>query len=150
MYIIGISILSACASPNPGATLAKVNGAPTAYADDVARRGEDKRTWDDMASPPKMPIVYFDRNSYALRIGDVEEMSYAAMSTNVDWLCQVDGYASDEGTTEYNLALGQRRAHAVASYLESYHGIKTKETSYGEERPAATRELSRRVEIRCK
>lgn len=149
--IILTILLNACTKhPTPGPALEKVNGVPTANADDADARGEDNRAWDEMAYAPKMPVVYFDWNSSVVRMEYIEEIGYAAMATNVDWVCQVDGHASEEGATDYNLALGHRRARAVASYLQAFRGINTKETSYGEERPAATRELSRRVEIECR
>jgi peptidoglycan-associated lipoprotein len=50
----------------------------------------------------------------------------------------IEGYTDDRGTREYNLALGERRAFAVKSYLVS-KGIpadKIGTMSYGKERPA--------------
>ena len=49
---------------------------------------------------------------------------------------QIEGYASPEGSPEYNKALGERRARAVRDYLTS-RGIAASRlsvTSYGEER----------------
>lgn len=49
----------------------------------------------------------------------------------------VEGHADERGTTQYNLALGQRRAEAVRSYLMAQgvpaSGLRL--VSYGEERP---------------
>lgn len=53
---------------------------------------------------------------------------------------RVEGHCDDRGTTEYNLALGQRRADAVARYLVGL-GVapsRVQAVSYGEERPAAS------------
>ena len=50
---------------------------------------------------------------------------------------QVAGHCDERGTTEYNLALGQRRANAVRDYYK-YLGVKLSRMStisYGEERP---------------
>jgi peptidoglycan-associated lipoprotein len=50
---------------------------------------------------------------------------------------RVEGHADERGTTDYNLALGQRRSDAVKSYLVS-NGVansRVTTTSYGEERP---------------
>ncbi|MSQ01442.1 MAG: hypothetical protein EXR71_06060 [Myxococcales bacterium] len=52
---------------------------------------------------------------------------------------RVEGHCDDRGTTEYNLALGQRRADAVARYLVGL-GVapsRLQAVSYGEERPAS-------------
>lgn len=49
----------------------------------------------------------------------------------------IEGHASEEGTSEYNMALGQRRATAAKRYLENL-GISSgrlSTVSYGEERP---------------
>ncbi|MBM4368911.1 MAG: OmpA family protein [Deltaproteobacteria bacterium] len=53
---------------------------------------------------------------------------------------RVEGHCDDRGTTDYNIALGQRRADAVARYLVSL-GVspsRTQSVSYGEERPVAS------------
>ena len=50
---------------------------------------------------------------------------------------EIQGHADERGTTEYNIALGQRRAKAVSDYLLS-QGIapsRLKVVSYGEEKP---------------
>ena len=52
---------------------------------------------------------------------------------------QVEGHADEQGTREYNLALGARRANAVREYLVS-RGVPTSRlqtVSYGKERPLA-------------
>ncbi|MGL4380587.1 MAG: peptidoglycan-associated lipoprotein Pal [Vibrio sp.] len=49
----------------------------------------------------------------------------------------VEGHADERGTPEYNIALGERRAQAVAKYLEAL-GVQTEQiaiVSYGEEKP---------------
>jgi len=52
----------------------------------------------------------------------------------------VEGNTDERGSSEYNLALGQRRAEAVKSALELY-GVKNSQVeavSFGRERPKAT------------
>jgi peptidoglycan-associated lipoprotein len=57
-----------------------------------------------------------------------------------DWALLVEGHCDERGTTEYNLALGQKRAKAVRDYYvrlgvpESSIGT----ISYGEEKPLCT------------
>jgi peptidoglycan-associated lipoprotein len=49
----------------------------------------------------------------------------------------IEGHTDERGSTEYNLALGQKRADAVRKYL-SNNGVakdRIKTTSYGKERP---------------
>ncbi len=57
--------------------------------------------------------------------------------TNADYLAVVEGHADEQGTREYNLALGARRANAVMEYLIA-QGVpreRLKFVSYGKERP---------------
>ena len=65
----------------------------------------------------------------------------------------VEGYTCNIGTTEYNLALGERRSNAVREYLAS-RGVaaaRLQNVSYGEERPKHdnTREETRRLNRRA-
>ncbi|MCD6669585.1 peptidoglycan-associated lipoprotein Pal [Vibrio cholerae] len=49
----------------------------------------------------------------------------------------IEGHADERGTPEYNIALGERRAQAVAKYLEAL-GVQAGQlsiVSYGEEKP---------------
>jgi len=50
---------------------------------------------------------------------------------------RVEGHCDEQGTTDYNLALGQRRADAVTRYLAGVGVIPTRlrAISFGEERP---------------
>jgi peptidoglycan-associated lipoprotein len=53
---------------------------------------------------------------------------------------RIEGHADERGSTEYNLALGSRRADAVRAYLSGL-GItasRVQITTYGEARPLTT------------
>lgn len=56
---------------------------------------------------------------------------------NADYLAVVEGHADEQGTREYNLALGARRANAVMEYLvaKGVPANRLKFVSYGKERP---------------
>ncbi|SLN50939.1 peptidoglycan-associated lipoprotein Pal [Roseisalinus antarcticus] len=59
--------------------------------------------------------------------------------TNADYRAVIEGHADEQGTREYNLALGSRRANAVREYLVS-RGVPTgrlQTVTYGKERPLA-------------
>lgn len=61
----------------------------------------------------------------------------AWLTTNSDYVAIIEGHADEQGTREYNLALGARRSNAVKEYLVS-KGIpeaRLKVVSYGKERP---------------
>jgi peptidoglycan-associated lipoprotein len=56
---------------------------------------------------------------------------------NADYRSVIEGHADEQGTREYNLALGFRRANAVREYLVS-RGVPSSRlevTSFGKERP---------------
>ena len=57
--------------------------------------------------------------------------------TNADYLAVIEGHADEQGTREYNVALGARRDNAVREYLMS-RGVpssRLRTVSYGKERP---------------
>ena len=89
---------------------------------------------------PVMDTVYFEFDQATL-----SELAKDTLVRNAEWLrsnqnarVQVEGNADERGTPEYNLALGERRAITVKSYLASLgiDGSRLVTISYGEERPA--------------
>jgi len=56
---------------------------------------------------------------------------------NTDYQAIIEGHADEQGTREYNLALGARRSNAAKEYLVS-KGVpeaRLRVVSYGKERP---------------
>lgn len=69
-----------------------------------------------------------------------------ALAASARWLKQqpalgltIEGHCDERGTSQYNLALGERRAWAARQYLESLgiEGSRLRTMSFGEERPFA-------------
>jgi peptidoglycan-associated lipoprotein len=59
------------------------------------------------------------------------------LNNNTDYQAVIEGHADEQGTREYNLALGARRANAAQEYLIS-RGVpsnRLRVVSYGKERP---------------
>ena len=59
------------------------------------------------------------------------------LTNNTDYQAVIEGHADEQGTREYNLALGARRANAAQEYLVS-KGVpssRMRVVSYGKERP---------------
>lgn len=59
------------------------------------------------------------------------------LKKNESYTIKIEGNCDERGTTEYNLALGNRRANAAMNYLVNL-GIKKeriKTVSYGKEKP---------------
>jgi len=59
------------------------------------------------------------------------------LNTNTDYQAVIEGHADEQGTREYNVALGARRANAAREYLVSrgVAGNRLRTVSYGKERP---------------
>ncbi|MCK3657592.1 peptidoglycan-associated lipoprotein [Pasteurellaceae bacterium Pebbles2] len=82
--------------------------------------------------------VYFAFDSYAVE-GEYQQLldAHAAYLTATPAAkVLVEGNADERGTPEYNIALGQRRADAVKSYLANKGANNVSTVSYGEEKPA--------------
>ena len=83
--------------------------------------------------------VYFDYDKYSLD-GDDQK----SLTSQVAWLKQfpstrveIQGHADERGTRDYNIALGERRAQAVKSYLMSQGIAETRiqTISFGKDKP---------------
>lgn len=87
----------------------------------------------------RQATVYFDFDSAGLRADGKRLLdSYGSCYTSLSGTVRVEGHADERGTTDYNLALGQRRASSVQRQLTQL-GVpasRIKTVSYGEERPA--------------
>jgi peptidoglycan-associated lipoprotein len=101
-------------------------------------------------------VVYFDFDSYNLSAEGqaTVDRNLATLKSGSQHI-RLEGHADERGTREYNLALGERRASAVAQYLEANGVSKSRieMISYGKERPAdlghdeSAWSKNRRVEI---
>ena len=85
-------------------------------------------------------IVYFDFDSYVVKddYRPVIEANAKALTSNRKMKMAVEGHTDDRGSSEYNLALGQRRAEAVVRSLTLVGADATQleAVSFGKERPA--------------
>jgi len=84
-------------------------------------------------------IVYFDFDTATLnsQFTSVLDAHAKFLSENSNVNVLVEGHADERGTPEYNIALGERRAKAVVTYLENM-GVSSSQisvVSYGEEKP---------------
>lgn len=78
----------------------------------------------------------FDRADVTAADGATLQKLAACLQKSPARRVQVDGHCDERGTTQYNLALGKKRAEAVKKYLVDLGVTKTVETNtYGEERP---------------
>ena len=118
-----------------------VEAAPT--AEELAAQAADKaRAANAAAREAAGSIVYFELDddvvSSAGRAVLEAHAWFLSQSENSATVVAVDGHCDERGTPEYNLALGERRAKAVAQILMSY-GVSSSQintVSHGEEQPA--------------
>jgi len=112
---------------------------------------------DDPNSPLAIRTILFEFDSSDIRSDFVDVLRAHAgyLAGNPSVQVTLEGHADERGTREYNLALGERRAHAVKQFLmaEGVGGNQLREISYGEERavdPGQSEESwarNRRVEL---
>jgi len=79
----------------------------------------------------------FDKSTIAPRFTVILDAHAKLLVNNPDKTITVEGHADEKGTPEYNIALGERRAKSVATYLENM-GVSANQltiVSYGEEKP---------------
>lgn len=93
-------------------------------------------------TPPGSPLkdIFFQFDNY-----DLNETAREILKTNADWLksdpssrVEIEGHCDDLGTSEYNLALGFKRAQSAKDFLATL-GISADRLSvisYGKEAPA--------------
>jgi peptidoglycan-associated lipoprotein len=83
--------------------------------------------------------VFFEYDSGTLAAASMRALddNVRIMQENPDIRVEIQGHADERGTTDYNLALGQRRANAVMRYMGSVitETGRLRVVSYGEERP---------------
>lgn len=123
---------------------------------DLARQRAEQEAAALAASLPR--TLYFDFDSFVLRdeYRSVVESHAKLLTMNRSRRMSLQGHADERGGREYNLALGQKRAEAVARSLEllGVNADQVEAVSFGEERPAdpahdeAAWAKNRRVELK--
>ncbi|MBL4940454.1 MAG: peptidoglycan-associated lipoprotein Pal [Colwellia sp.] len=84
-------------------------------------------------------IIYFgfDVSNVSEEFANVLEAHAEFLNANSNVKVLIEGHADERGTPEYNIALGERRAKAIVTYLENM-GVSASQlssVSYGEEKP---------------
>lgn len=113
----------------------------------------------DGQGPPGVPtIVYFDYDSFVVKpeFQSIVAAHAKFLIANPDRKVLLEGHTDQRGGSEYNLALGQKRAEAVRKSLtlQGTADGQLEPVSLGKEKPASTEltekgfALNRRVEFR--
>ena len=112
--------------------------AAKAKADAEAEAAREAQEAMDAVTSEK---VYFDYDSSELKPASQEILTKKAewLKENGDYKLKIEGNCDERGSTEYNLALGARRAEAAAKFISALGVSSDRLTtvSYGEEKPIA-------------
>jgi peptidoglycan-associated lipoprotein len=86
-------------------------------------------------------VIYFDFDSYVVKdeYRGIVEVHAKALAADRKKHLAIEGHTDERGGREYNLALGQKRAEAVAKSLTLLGATdaQVEAVSFGKERPAA-------------
>ena len=151
-------VLKALLVAVPVMTLAACSSTSSTSADDARTSGTTEQVTDtvqvETAEPVMSPAeqmrqklealrqentIYFDFDRATVRPEFVEvlEAHGTFLRANPSVRVTIEGHTDERGTPEYNIALGERRAQAVVSYLQNL-GVSAGQlstVSYGEEKP---------------
>jgi peptidoglycan-associated lipoprotein len=141
------ALLGACSSTplnDSKAAASPATSQPAAAAADARSVGTVNAAADPLDDPKGLLAkrsVYFDYDSYILRneAKPVTEAHAKYLSTNKGRKILIQGNTDERGGSEYNLALGQKRAEAVRKTL-SVLGVPESQmeaVSFGKEKPKA-------------
>src|SRR5262245_48963134 len=133
---------AAVKAPGPSSPPPRSNTAASPEATLTESQLFDRSTLDELNASQPLNDVFFDYDQNTLR-DDARQI----LQRNAQWLVKwpqtkirIDGHCDERGTTEYNLALGDRRAVMVRDYL-THLGVspdRIQAVSLGRESPFCT------------
>ena len=142
--------LAACSSNNSSngqssvdtnaEVVAKQEAAAEAVRVQAAKKAAKiKEQQQELAKLRSEHIVYFDFDVSNIneQYASILDAHAKFLTANANVKVLIEGHADERGTPEYNIALGERRAKAVVTYLENM-GVAAEQlsvVSYGEEKP---------------
>jgi len=139
------AVTQAAAPPPTGAPVAAAPAPPVAAAPAPAPAAPAppvvtaRPAPKEFAPEPQLPDIYFDFDKSAIRPDDAKVLQASAewLNGHADRTVLIEGHCDERGTEAYNLALGDRRAHATRDFLVA-HGVIARRInviSYGKEQP---------------
>jgi len=147
---LAAAALAACSStpveptqaPVASATPTPAQPAPSAGASESKVATVTLDPLDDPKSALAARSVYFDFDTFVIadKYGPLVQAHGQYIASHKQAQIRVEGNADERGSHEYNLSLGDKRAHIVAKQLElmGANPAQIEAVSYGEERPKAT------------
>ncbi|HQR03326.1 MAG: peptidoglycan-associated lipoprotein Pal [Proteobacteria bacterium] len=142
--ILAAMLIAACSSAPPKAeppAVAVAQPAPPPPAPAAPAETEAQRI-DRVVAQLASKSIYFDYDQFTIKpeFQALLQQDFDALMSVPSASIRLEGNADERGSTEYNLALGQKRAEAVKRALKLL-GIpeaRMEAISYGKEKPRAT------------
>jgi peptidoglycan-associated lipoprotein len=143
MVIFALGCVGCARRPTSGPAVAapgRFSDGSSVFVDTVSQvvRGPSRPSPREFVAVPDLKDIHF-----AFDKADISPQAAQILDASAEWLkarpahlVLVEGHTDERGTDEYNMALGDRRAHASMNYLIS-RGISANRftvLSYGEER----------------
>jgi peptidoglycan-associated lipoprotein len=166
LALASVAVIAGCASPVKLEKPVEVEKKDvTSTTSTTADNGNSSVSTTDQSTKPVVPItldrvIYFDFDSYAVKdeFRPIVEAHAKLLKDNSGSKEVAEGHTDERGGSEYNLALGQKRAEAVVQQMKvlGVGDSQLEAVSYGKERPAVDGHdesawaKNRRVELRSK
>lgn len=148
--ILGVALLStvSCAKKQVAVSDTTGEGVKSGMTDDSAAREAERARMMELEKAQRMAQqveafqnerIYFDFDRSDLRSEAKVILQKKAewLRANTEYRLVVEGHCDERGTSEYNLALGDRRANTTKDYLMALgvDDMRISTISYGEEKP---------------
>lgn len=147
VIVVAVGVLLSACSSTPVNTVAETpapvaRSAPPATPKPVVAAETDAQKMARIIKTLAGNSIYFDFDNYTIKpqYQGILKEDYDFLKSSPKVAVTLTGNADELGSTEYNLALGQKRADAVARALRML-GVaeaRMETVSYGEEKPRAT------------
>ncbi len=138
--------LAACNNPDRFGDGSGVTDPGGAYGSGYGDGSVSQGSISDPNSPAYFQKTIGDMVHFVVDQSTLTPEATQILSQQAQWLnahpnytAVIEGHADEQGTREYNLALGARRASSVQSFLisQGVNGNRLRTVSYGKERPIA-------------
>lgn len=158
LLAVSAVMLAGCAGSGDKRAPSSVGGAtitPVVIGDSLEGTDVDPRSFAGRA--PAERTIYFDYDAVSVRPEYLDLITQHGryLARNGGGTVRLEGHTDERGSREYNIALGESRAKAIAEilHLRGADDSQTRSVSYGEEIPVDSRstpdawERNRRVDI---
>jgi len=141
VFSLGLGFVGGCSYFKSDKKTAGEDGTQTSGLSDQDGFGEDGISAANRLKAACNQAYYFDFNKFEVREDDAESINVQAnyLVDHPSAKVRLEGHADERGSREYNIALGWKRAKAVAAALKQQGAGNAQIVmmSYGKEKPVA-------------